>query len=753
MFERRLKIFLGVVIVLTLVVLARAAQLQLTQHDKWELKAYEKSVYTEHPSAARGTILDFKGQVMVEDAACIDAAVEYRAMAKDPRWIRELLNKRLSDAKEGRNTRAERAQFLASEAQRISDEIDVMWQTLADVSGQNLEDIAELRNDILRKVETRRWQACHRPYEQALRKYQENVAQQEKAHHFWLVRWLMGGPGAPPQEQDFQFTIKEETESHVILHDISDSQCAELSKRLEHCPGLVLRKGTHRHAQEPANTVCAHVLGRLGNDGSGNSGMEKLFEHELHGTPGCVEYFADRADPVEISKSARGQIVRSSIDVHLNQQIQSSFQSVVVKVLVQRPDGSFKYDTPTREDLHGGWVVIDVPTGEVRSMGSYPTYDLNEFAAQYPALRDDLINRPLYNRATMDQLEPGSSVKVIIGSTALSKAFVGEHEGIECTGYLTLRNEQTGKMDLFKTQGRCWVQRQSNNPNGPALIHHAVGSYPHHGSFGNPDGFLTVTDALMRSCNVVFETIADRMGLEEVHDAMANFGLGRPTGIGIEESKGHIPDPANISPALRRMTACMAGIGEDQVLATPLQMANVAASLARDGQWIRPHLLTGQTPGPDDRRDLGLSVSALAAVRQGMIEVANTPGGTGLLEIDDLLVAGKTGTAQTSPLRIPLRDADGKPVLIDGVAQFETLKPGAFPWYQGVGDNQSMVHAWYIGYAPADHPRIAFAVLVEYGGSGGGIAGPIAKRLLEACQEDGYLPKTPGVCGPWKQPQ
>ena len=64
-----------------------------------------------------------------------------------------------------------------------------------------------------------------------------------------------------------------------------------------------------------------------------------------------------------------------------------------------------------------------------------------------------------------------------------------------------------------------------------------------------------------------------------------------------------------------------------------------------------------------------------------------------------------------------------------------------------------MAHAWYIGYAPADHPQIAFAVLVEYGGSGGSTAGPIAKKLLEACQEDGYLPRTPGVTRPWKQPQ
>ena len=92
---------------------------------------------------------------------------------------------------------------------------------------------------------------------------------------------------------------------------------------------------------------------------------------------------------------------------------------------MQRADGSPYYDPQTRENLHGAWVVIDVPTGEVRSLGSFPTYDLNDFTAQYAALNNDVINRPLINRATMDQVEPGSSVKVVIGSTALTKGYIG----------------------------------------------------------------------------------------------------------------------------------------------------------------------------------------------------------------------------------------------------------------------------------------------------------------------------------------
>jgi cell division protein FtsI/penicillin-binding protein 2 len=109
-------------------------------------------------------------------------------------------------------------------------------------------------------------------------------------------------------------------------------------------------------------------------------------------------------------------------------------------------------------------------------------------------------------------------------------------------------------------------------------------------------------------------------------------------------------------------------------------------------------------------------------------------------------VAGKTGSAQTGPFSIPARDDQGKEIYENGVKKMIYFDPRTanLSWYQGGGDDgKTLSHAWFIGFAPAENPKIAFAVLVEYGGGGGAVAGPIAKRLLEACMEHGYLAPTP----------
>jgi penicillin-binding protein 2 len=203
-------------------------------------------------------------------------------------------------------------------------------------------------------------------------------------------------------------------------------------------------------------------------------------------------------------------------------------------------------------------------------------------------------------------------------------------------------------------------------------------------------------------------------------------------------------------------------MGQGQVLATPIQMANVAATIARGGVWLRPRLVpAGTEVRPPlatglDRVDLDLSPVALLQARQGMINAVTGDSGTGKLgREDNLMVAGKTGSAQAAPLSIP------KPAnytskegvfehTVNGVKR-EYLRlqlgthaapnPVAF-WYRATGDAEDRrAHAWYIGFAPADNPKVAFAVMVEYGGSGGPNAGQVVNRLLDACINHGYLQK------------
>ncbi len=166
-----------------------------------------------------------------------------------------------------------------------------------------------------------------------------------------------------------------------------------------------------------------------------------------------------------------------------------------------------------------------------------------------------------------------------------------------------------------------------------------------------------------------------------------------------------------------------------------------------------------------DRVNLNLSPAAIAAAKDGMERVVTGRAGTGTgvlhfasEQLKSIKLCCKTGTAQATPFRVRLKDGNGRPVVDQtGKPVYNTLVPSTLahpslitPWYRGNGQDGTQIdHAWYIGFAPADHPRIAFAVMVEYGGSGGGAAAAVARVALESCIERGYL--TPWTHSPWRR--
>ncbi len=266
---------------------------------------------------------------------------------------------------------------------------------------------------------------------------------------------------------------------------------------------------------------------------------------------------------------------------------------------------------------------------------------------------------------------------------------------------------------------------------------------------------MSYSDALERSCNVFFETVADRLKLEGLSKWMERFGLGRPSGIGIAEARGRLP--TSFKGARRDLATWNAGIGQGPVAATPLQMCNVAATIARRGVWVRPNLVqTGEltTPfkpksvEPDDktwddipsRLDLHVDPAAIDAAIDGMKRVVNSRAGTGTSAArKDMIVAGKTGTAQATPFAMP----EGMPPLVPAT-HWDPQPEHA--WYRAIDKERAHLdHAWFIGFVPADHPQYAISVMVEYGGGGGGaVAGPIASQIIDALVEHGYLhPRAP----------
>ena len=451
---------------------------------------------------------------------------------------------------------------------------------------------------------------------------------------------------------------------------------------MDHLPGLVLRPSTHR--VYPFGSVFCHGMGHVGhvnhedlendpnprdetrqyfpNDLIGRAGVEGLCDQALRGAKGKIVRVLGNDSPVATTPAVPGSDVRISVDIELQAEIEDIFSHTDIV------DDKDEHETAM---LHGAAVVIDVATGEVRALASYPTYNLNRFDEDYKQLYSDQINNSLFNRATMSQLQPGSTVKPMVGLSAITQGVVTVDEGIECTGFLVIDNKR-------RSVGRCWVESkfgQKLHALGMTSAHHPVPSYAPH-----PTGFLTFGDALERSCNVYFETLANRLGMDGLSFWFDRFGLGRPTGIGIPEARGRLPRDFEGPLSDRQYKTWFSGIGQDPVAATPIQMANVATTIARDGLWMRPRLLSdadantlgvrpveprpkeAPTPGMSrtyypDRVDLNLSRAGLAAAKDGMERVVSGKAGTGKgvlrgasPQLAAISLCCKTGTAQAPGL-------------------------------------------------------------------------------------------------------
>jgi penicillin-binding protein 2 len=762
MYERRLKIFLILLFLVTTVIALRAAHIQIIQHDHWNEAAKEAMKRESYVETTRGRIVDFRGEELAVDLPCMDIAVDYRVIPAEPdkRWVAEKARQRLRHREGAAYTNADRAtrkKMFEEEAAAVRADIENMWKRLGEFLPPG-QDIQTVRDQIVQRVEQRKRYIWYKNYEAAVKEHKES-----DPAPLWQ-RWLLGDSTDGPKLDEFQVEVAEETQAHVILSDVDGETMNYFGKHIDRYPGLLTRPGVHR--VYPHNDVACHVLGRLAkvtrddikanngeladlrrylmNDSIGRSGIEALAEPTLRGTRGRLYKYVGEDGAREDAKPVPGEDVRISIDIVLQKQIQSAFE----QTQIPNPDKTFDV-----HEMHGAAVIIDVPTGQIRAMVSYPTFDNNKFDELYSQMVRDDINNRLLNRATQYPLEPGSTIKPVVGIGAISDGLFAHDGKIECTGYLVIHGKR------YKV-GRCWVASKFHNVLGGAVAHHPVPwDDPH------PDGWLTYSDALQRSCNPFFETLADELGLEGLSKWYERFGIGRTVGIGIPEMAGRLPRSFSGPTSDRRAATWFAGIGQGQIAATPLQMANVAATIARDGVWVRPTLVMPGTKidhrlvrkgGPQweaDRVDLGLNAEGVRALKDGMIRVANTKAGTGnKLKRSDLLVAAKTGTAQAAKFAVPIRDEAGKYVKDErGFIKRRVLEPSVHGnlnpeavWYRAFGaEGKDLNHGWIIGFAPANNPQVAFAVMVEYGGSGGGVAGGIAQKMLEACIEHGYLNKSP----------
>jgi penicillin-binding protein 2 len=240
-------------------------------------------------------------------------------------------------------------------------------------------------------------------------------------------------------------------------------------------------------------------------------------------------------------------------------------------------------------------------------------------------------------------------------------------------------------------------------------------------------GHVNMVESLKYSCDVYYYEVAKRTGIDRIAAMARRFGLGAPTGIELpNEYSGLIPSVAWKSATYAKPwhtgETLNAGIGQGYVLATPLQLAVMVARIANGGYEVFPnlshhHRMPDGTIMPREKvkpKDLNINPVHLQIVKQGMFEVVNTPRGTArrsALRLDDIQMAGKTGTAQVR--RITRKER-----------QTGVLKNNELPW-------RDRDHALFVAFAPYDKPQYAVAVVVEHGGGGSSVAAPIARDILE----------------------
>ena len=462
----------------------------------------------------------------------------------------------------------------------------------------------------------------------------------------------------------------------VLLADKLDwSHAAHLSVRLHHLPGVDVIAGTHR--DYPFAALTSHLIGYLSlartedlkqgylhNESVGRSGLERVYEHALHGKPGYqkeeVNAMGRRVAVLQQSPPVRGQDLQLSLDL--------SLQQVASKALGERT---------------GAVVVMDVHSGEVRVLLSQPGYDTNHFITgleqeQWQAWLNDK-RKPLLNRTTQAAYPPASTMKVITSLAGLRQHVPLATGHTQCPGYLELADRKL----------RCWKRTG-------------------HGS-------VNLHDSLVHSCDVYFYSLGDQLGMKPLVEEARLWGMGERTGIDLSpETRGNVPEVMQHLSNGRvrdwpRGVTMITAIGQGEVTVSPLQMARFAAAVANGGDVLKPQLLAGQEPVIV--RHVDIAPNYLHTVRQAMRDVVKDIRGTGHASLSRVpwAIAGKTGTAQVVAMAQDDEEEDDSPVL-----------------------NKHKDHAWFMGYAPYEDPRIAVAVLVEHGGHGGSDAGPVAGAIVRA---------------------
>lgn len=467
-----------------------------------------------------------------------------------------------------------------------------------------------------------------------------------------------------------------------VKDNLTWEQVSEIQLNAPELPGIIIDEGLNRYY--PYGEKMAQVIGYVAavseNDVKddpllevpgfkiGKSGLEKFLEHRLRGKGGILKLEVNAYGRVMKEIEETEGVAGEPIHLTLDARLQEKAYEAF-------------------GDESGAAVLLDVHSGEILAFVSTPAFDPNAFSRglthdEWQALVEN-EKSPLTNKAIQGQYSPGSVFKPLVALAGLESKMIKEDTRFFCAG----------KMLLGDHPFHCWKRAGH--------------------------GYLNLDEALMHSCDIYFYETAMRVGIDKIADLARRFGLGKTVNIGLEHEKaGLIPDKEW---KLRRFgepwqmgESLISGIGQGYILVTPLQLATMTARLVNGGYEVTPTFFPVDENAFRDIKKIEVSPRYLNIVKQGMFDVVNIPGGTAWgsrFDYKGMKMAGKTGSVQVR--RISLKER-----------QTGVIKQKDLPW-------KYRDHAIFIGYAPADNPKYAVAVLVEHGGGGSSVAAPIASKILK----------------------
>lgn len=481
----------------------------------------------------------------------------------------------------------------------------------------------------------------------------------------------------------YQFSLF--NNSYEFATDVGMNTITKLSERSGDFAGVEVNEVPIR--VYPDGTVAPHVLGMVGpiysddlqsykkknynnDDIVGHSGIEQAMEQYLRGIDGQKKITLNSKGKITsfetVQEPKPGDTVVLTIDSKLQKLVQNSLKQTIDNI---RTHGAGSYREGGDANA-GSAVVLNVKTGEVLAMATYPSYDLNSYSKNYSTLIKD-PTKPLLNRATKGLYEPGSTFKPCTAAAGLAYGKITKDSVIVCNHVYTRLASEGYEPKCLSTHGA-----------------------------------RTVETALQVSCNIFFYETGWRLGIANLDKMAANLGLGQPTGIELSENSGTMSSPEEREKkgsSWHDGDILQASIGQLDDSFTPLQLANYVATLVNYGKRNQVHIVksvktydysqTVLDNKPTVIADAKISAQAVDVVKEGMRKVTEEVGGTAVSVFQSLPfdIGGKTGTPQ-----VPSGSA----------------------------------HGIFISFAPYEDPEIAVAVVVEHGYHGGYTA-PIARDVYQ----------------------